>query len=280
MAFFSGKTVYITGGSSGMGLLAAQKLAAQGAHIAVFDRSSADAAMEQIKAARNADAQRVSHYQLNVAERDGVLATVAQAAAEFGPPDILINMAGIGGVAEFIDMKYEMFDRMMQVNVYGSRNIVEAVLPFLQKNVAQGKRAQIVLVGSMGGIIPVFGYTAYGTSKFAVVGFAQCLRYELKPRGIEVACFCPGEVDTPGLAAERAATHPAAVALKKIGGTISVEQAVQGLLDGIERGEFMISPGIKTKLTFWAQRLTPLPLWNYITDGMIVRALKGTKSGA
>ncbi len=61
-----------------------------------------------------------------------------RAAAEFATPDILINMAGISSIVEFFDMKCEMFDRMIQVNVYGSRNVFEAVLPFV---LAQGKGA-------------------------------------------------------------------------------------------------------------------------------------------
>jgi short-subunit dehydrogenase len=125
----------------------------------------------------------------------------------------------------------------------------------------------------MGGIIPVYGYTAYGSSKFAVVGFAQCLHYELKPRGISVACFCPREVETPGLAEERKALPPASAALKKIGGTMPVETAVRVLVNGIRRDEFMIIPGFKVKMTYWLYRLTPTSLWNEFTDSLVSRAL-------
>jgi short-subunit dehydrogenase len=168
-------------------------------------------------------------------------------------------------------MKFEVFDRVIQINLYGSRNIVEAVLPSM---LARGS-GKIVLVGSMGGIVPVYGYTAYGASKFAVVGLAQCLRYELKPRGISVACFCPGEVETPGLAAERKTLPPASAALKKIGGTMPVETAVRGLVKGIESDEFMIIPGWKVNLTYWAHRVTPDWLWNGITDAIVAKALRG-----
>ena len=276
MNSFAGKIVYITGAGSGMGLAGGKMLAAQGARIVMLDRNESAAAMSAIAAERRSPDQRVACYQMDVADRESVLATVAKAVAENGPPDLVIHMAGIGGVAEFVDMKFEMFDRMMKINVYGTRNIVEAVLPAMRANRDHG-RGKIVLVGSMGGIVPVYGYTAYGTSKFAVVGFAQCLRYELKPLGIDVACFCPTEVDTPGLAAERQATHPAAVAMKKIGGTMSMEQAVSGLLDGIRRKQFMIVPGFKAKLTHWLLRLTPLPLWHAITDAIVAHALRQMK---
>jgi NAD(P)-dependent dehydrogenase (short-subunit alcohol dehydrogenase family) len=270
MTDVAGKTIYITGGASGMGLIAGKMLAGLGAHIVVLDLNPADASLQEIESACRAPDQRVARYKINIADREMVLGTVASAVAETGAPDVLINMAGIGGAAEFMDMKFETFDRVIQINLYGTRNIVEAVLPSMLSR-GNGK---IVLVGSMGGIIPVYGYSAYGSSKFAVVGLAQCLRYELKPRGISVACFCPGEVETPGLAEERKSLPPPSAALKKIGGTMPVEAAVRGLVEGIERDEFMIVPGWKVKLTYWMYRLTPMWLWNVITDSIVAKALR------
>lgn len=273
MTEVGGKAVYITGGSSGMGFAVGKKLAALGAHIAIFDRSAGGDALPQIEAARRAPEQRVAAYTLNVADRDAVLATVKRAVTKFGAPDIVIHMAGIGGAGELASMPFEQFDRIMQVNVYGTRHVVEAVLPAM---LARGS-GKIVLVGSMGGIVPVFGYTAYGGSKFAVVGMAQCLRYELKPHGVSVACFCPGEVDTPGLAAERQNLHPATAALKKIGGTMPVDEVIQGLVDGIRNDEFLIIPGLKVKLTYWAHRITPPWLWHTVTDAIVADALRRAK---
>jgi NAD(P)-dependent dehydrogenase (short-subunit alcohol dehydrogenase family) len=276
MTGVAGKTIYITGAASGMGLIAGRMLALLGANIVVLDLNPAEAALHEIESARRSPDQRVTGYRINIADRDVVISTVGRAITEAGAPDILINMAGIGGAAELIDMKFEVFDRVIQINLYGSRNIVEAVLPSM---LARGS-GKIVLVGSMGGIVPVYGYTAYGASKFAVVGLAQCLRYELKPRGISVACFCPGEVETPGLAAERKTLPPASAALKKIGGTMPVEAAVAGLVKGIGRDEFMIIPGWKVKFTYWMHRLTPDWLWNAITDVIVARALRETEFAA
>src|SRR5262245_15595593 len=167
-------------------------------------------------------------------------------------------------------MAFEVFDRIIQVNLYGSRHIVEAVLPSM---LARGS-GKIVLVGSMGGIIPVYGYTAYGTSKFGVVGLAHCLRYELKPRDISVACFCPRKVATPRLAKDGSALHPATAALKDIGGTMPVESAVQSLIKGIQHDNFLIIPRLKTKLMYWTHRVLPVSVWNAVTDGIVARALR------
>jgi 3-dehydrosphinganine reductase len=269
----AGRTVYITGGTSGMGLHAGKMLSALGAHVVIFGLNPTDAALLDVESARRSPDQRVAGYKVNVTDPDEVTRVITTAVAEVGAPDIVITMAGIGGTEEFIDMKFENFDRVIHVNVYGTRNVVAAVLPSM---LARGN-GKIVLVGSMGGIIPVYGYTAYGTSKFAVVGLAQCLRYELKARGISVACFCPGEVDTPGLAGERKSLHPASAALKRIGGTMPVDAAVRGLVHGIQLDEFLIIPGFGVKLTYWMHRLTPTWLWNMVTDSMVAKALSESK---
>jgi len=275
MDSFNDKIVFVTGGTSGMGLATARLLATRGAHIVAFSRNAkeADAALKEIGAARSSAQQRVRWYQLDVAEREQVLAGFAKATQEFGPPDIVINMAGIGGVAPMVDMGFEMFDRIMNINFYGTRHVTEAALLSMRP---RGK-GKIVLVGSLGGFVPIYGYTAYGTSKFAVVGFAQCLRNEMKPLGIDLACFCPGEVDTPALAAERQSSHPATVALKKIGGTMPIEAAVQGLIDGISSNRFLIIPGLRSKLVYWAVRLTPSWLWNAVADLIVAKALRGKR---
>jgi len=272
MKQMNGAVVFITGGASGLGLEAARQLAERGAHVVNFsrDRNAAEAAVRSIEAARRSPEQRVGSYQLDVAEREQVLAVFAMATTEYGHPDIVINMAGVDCAGTMAEMPFAAFDRVMKINIYGTRNVVEATLASM---LPRG-RGRIVLVGSMAGFVPVYGYTAYGTSKFAVVGYAQCLRYELKPRGITVSCYCPGEVETPALAHERTTSHPATKAIKQIGGTLPVEPAVAALVDGILKDRFLIVPGLRMKLIHWAFRLTPLRVWNAVTDVIIAFSLR------
>ena len=270
MTEVAGKTIYITGGCSGTGLATGKILAGMGAHIVILDLNPSEPALREIGLSRRAANQLVAGYRINIADRKITMGAVALAAAECGAPDILINMAGIAVAEEFINMTSETFDRVMQVNVYGTRNVVEAVLPFM---ISRGS-GKVVLAGSMGGILPVYGYTAYGTSEFAVLGLAQCLRCELNPRGIRIACFCPGELETPRLADEHRMLHPATRALMKIGGTMSPEAAARELVRGIRSDQFLIIPGLKMKLAWWLYRLTPVWMWNSITDSIVAKALR------
>src|SRR5262245_24494347 len=106
MTDVAGKVIYITGGASGMGLIAGKMLAGLGAHIVILDLNPSDAALNDIESARREPEQRIARYKLNIADRDTVIGTVGAAITEVGAPDILINMAGIGGTEELIDMKF------------------------------------------------------------------------------------------------------------------------------------------------------------------------------
>jgi len=270
MSDFTKQIVYVTGGSSGIGLGAAQQLAARGAEIAVFDLRLPGDAIAAIEAARHSPSQRIARYALDVSDRRAVLETFARAAMELGPPDTLIHSAGIAKGGEFLSMAFEDFDRTLQVNLYGTRHVCEATAPLMVK---RGK-GQIVLIASMAGILSAYGYTDYATSKFAVRGFAECLRYELKPHGVSVLCFCPGEVDTPMVSAERKTIHPATLALKRTGGTISVDVAVRDLLAGIRRNQPLIITGRRSRLIYHVARLLPRRLWNWYTDRTVAQALR------
>jgi 3-dehydrosphinganine reductase len=270
MSPFVGKRIYITGGASGIGLETGRQLAALGAHIVVLDYAPTDAAQRSLEAACVSTTQTVARYQFDIAKRQQVLDTVARAVTDVGPPDIMINSAGIGVTGEFVAMKFEDFDRVMQVNLYGTRHICEAVVPVMLKR-GGGK---IALIASMGGIVPVYGYTDYGTSKFAVVGFGECLRIELKPRGIDVVLICPGEVETPMVEAERKVIHPATRALKDTTGTISATQAARDIVRGLVRNRPLIVTGGLSRVVFWLRRLLPPSLWNSFIDHTVARALR------
>src|ERR1700733_11004528 len=97
-----------------MGVLAGKILAGLGAQIVILDLNPSDAALPDAESARRSPDQRVARYKINIADRETVIGTVGAAIAEAGAPDVLTNIAGIGGAAERIDMKFETFDRVIQ----------------------------------------------------------------------------------------------------------------------------------------------------------------------
>ncbi|MEI6725944.1 MAG: SDR family NAD(P)-dependent oxidoreductase, partial [Actinomycetes bacterium] len=120
-----------------------------------------------------------------------------------------------------------------------------------------GAGAAIVNVSSMAGFMGVFGLTDYCASKFALVGFSEALRQELRPRGIAVSVMCPPDTDTPGLAHEDL-TKPAETKAVSAGAKLmQPDEVARDLIRGIERGTFMIVPGGDGKLAYFMKRHAP-----------------------
>ncbi|MBN1635601.1 MAG: SDR family oxidoreductase [Deltaproteobacteria bacterium] len=263
---YTGKTVLITGGSSGIGLAAAKMFSSLGANLAIFgrDKKKLRQALKQIEAKRILDGQKFACFQLDVAVNEDVKKTMEQVVSDFGAPSILINSAGMGGSFYFENVSYETFDQTVKINLYGTRNTIAALLPSMKM---QG--GHIVNISSLGGLIGSFGYSAYSASKFGVVGFSECLRSELKRYNIIVSVLCPADVDTPMLAESQQASPPETRALSKSAGLMQPEEVAQTLLKGMQKGHSLIIPGWNPKFVYALNRLCPC-LQEFVMD-LIVR---------
>ena len=263
MKDFTDKRVYITGGSSGIGLAVARGLASRGAHIAIFARNMAglESARKTIEGDRRSSAQKVDVMQVDVADHDDVTEKMKQAVAGFGVPDIVITSAGVGNADYFENISHEAFDALMKTNVYGTRSVIAALVGDMKKHGG----GQIVIIASAAGFMGMFGYTSYATSKFALVGFAESLRAELKPQGIAVTLVCPPEVDTPFLKNE--GTLPAeGRTIKKLTGTLTVQPVADTIIKGIAGKRFLVIPGRWIQFLFLNHRLTNGWATRYTSD--------------
>ncbi len=275
MTYFSGKLVFITGGSSGIGLDLARKLFGYGANIMIIARNSAkleDARLD-IEQFRVSTGQFIRCLSADVASSANLSSVVPQAIKEFGAPDILISSAGIISCDYFGNISSDSFDSVMKINLYGTRNMIAEVLPAMKK-----KGGHIVIISSMAGLIGMCGYTAYGTSKFALVGFAECLRGELKQQGIHLTVVCPPEVDTPMLLDEIKTIPSEIRILKDMSGQLKPEYVAACVLRAVARKKFMVVPGFRAKWLWYTQRLTPA-LFRFSSD-MIVKWALRRKSGS
>ncbi len=265
MKEFGGKNVFLTGGSSGIGLATAKQLAAAGANVVIFARDAGKlaAALEQIERRRVSAAQRFACRPLDVADHAAVTAVMDETVETFGTPDLLINNVGRALPHYFEDVTFEQFDETMRINLYGVWSTTATLVPHM------GAGAVVVNVSSMAGFMGVFGLSDYCASKFAVVGFSEALRQELQPRGIAVSVLCPPDTDTPGFAHENLTKPVETMAVSAGAKLMQPDDVARDLIRGIERETFMIVPGGDGKLAYFMKRHAPA-----VVDAIMRRGIR------
>ena len=182
---FRGRVVLITGGSRGLGLLLARRLADEGARLALVARNPDDLS----RAARELRGRgaEVLEFPADVRVQAQVEAAVAATVTRYGRLDVLINNAGVIQVGPTEHMTLDDYDVAMKTHFWGPLYAVRAALPQLKR---QGG-GRVVNIASIGGKVAVPHLTPYSASKFALVGLSDGLRAELAPHNIQVTTVCP-----------------------------------------------------------------------------------------
>jgi short-subunit dehydrogenase len=181
----TGKTVLITGASSGIGRAAAELFAAKGWTVAATMRTP-----EKSDLATTSD--RIRLFQLDVTDQASVDRAVADVIAQCGAIDVLVNNAGYGLMGPFEAQTDAQVRRLFECNVFGVMNVTRAVLPHMRGR----KQGRIVNVGSAAGRIAIPLYSTYAATKFALEGFSEGLWLELRQHNIKVKLIEPGMVKT------------------------------------------------------------------------------------
>ena len=184
------KTIFITGGSRGIGE-AVVRLAAGNYTVAFTYNSSKEKALS-LQNALNSRFGGVLAIECDVTNPDSVATAVETAKKRFGKIDILVNNAGIAKSGLLIDTSLDDFKRIFDVNVNGTFNVTKAVLPDMLSR-GQGS---IVNLSSVWGEKGASMEVAYSASKAAVIGFTKALAKEVAPMGVLVNAVAPGAVDT------------------------------------------------------------------------------------
>jgi 3-dehydrosphinganine reductase len=271
MADWRGKHVLVMGGSSGIGLATAEAFARRGADVTVVARSRdrLEAACEAIALSRADSDQRVAKVAADISSADGAAEAVVKATGGGAHPvDVLVNCAGVIIPGYFESMPIESFEECMDSwrgCVHASRAVAQSMI--------DRRSGHIVNVSSGAGFLGLFGYTAYSSAKFAVMGFSEALRSEMKPHGVKVSVVCPPDTDTPGLAFEKG-LRP--LELDRLAGNAPVvapSMVAEEIVRGVEKGRYLIVPGALLK---FYRVLKNNALWLYfaITDGDVAAARK------
>ena len=196
----NGKVVVITGGSLGIGRSLALKCFENGANVIVIARNpqNLQKVKDDLESKRVNELQKALVKQADVTSLEQVYRTFDEIVNEFQQIDYLVNCAGKSVSNAFDDAPIADFELMMNLNYFGTLYPTKHVAGLMKKQ----RSGHIVIVSSIAGLVGLHGFSAYSSSKFALVGLAQCLHMELKSFNVHVTCCFPPDTDTPGFEEE------------------------------------------------------------------------------
>jgi len=225
------KTAIVTGASSGIGKATAIALAEKGWNLVLAARRPHE--LEDTAALCRAQGAGCLSVPADVSNADQCSSLVEKALAEFGAVHLLVNNAGFAIFDSISEASTTNLTDMMNTNYFGTVYCVKAVLPHMIGN----RRGAIVNIGSISGIMGFAGMGGYSASKFALAGFTEALRDELKDSGVTVSLICPGTTNTPffNIAEKGKMPHANRLIL-----AISPERVARAVLRAEQRGSYRI----------------------------------------
>jgi 3-dehydrosphinganine reductase len=204
---------------------------------------------------------------VDVRDEAATAAAVAAAIAALGPPELVVASAGIVVPGIFTELESAAYRDTLDVNFHGAVHLVRAALPAMRAR----RSGRIVLISSGAGLIAFYGYTAYAPSKFALRGFAEALRSELRPDGVGVSIVYPPDTDTPQLR-EELRLRPAITSRLAGGARMrSADEVARAILKGVRRRRFTIAPGWEMGLLARLHSLLGPLLHRFAFDPVIAR---------
>lgn len=267
---FNNKTALITGGSRGIGLAVAKKFAGLGVNVWILARDE-----KQLELARNeiqkecvSTNQIIGTLQVDISNYEELKKIVDEHLIKSGAPDFLINSAGVVQPGNFEKLDPSSFKWMMDINFLGLVYITQMVIPGMMER----KSGWVVNISSLAGIVPLYGYSGYTASKFAVRGFSDVLRSEMKSHKVNVAIVFPPDTDTDQLKYDKLYKPEVTRILTESSGLLSPDAVAEAIISGIKKSHYIILPGLEGKVLY---RLSHLgSFFTFLLDIMVSFALK------
>jgi len=255
-SYFQNKKCLLTGAASGIGKAAAIRLAQQGAELFLTDINAE--ALQQTAEYIRANQGKVSTYHaFDIADFEAVQAFSKEIREQYGPMDILMNIAGIAIWGAADKMKHEEWRKVIDINLMGPIHIIEAFLPEM---IARGSGGHLVNVASAAALFGLPWHGAYSASKYGLRGLSDVLRHDLKRHRIQVHLVCPGAVDTglvqtvriSGLEMEEKELQTLKSQFQKH--AVSPDQAAAAMLKGIENKDYLVFTSPDIRFGYWGQQ--------------------------
>src|SRR5215217_4242035 len=253
----NGKTVLITGGSRGLGLVMAREFAREGARLVLCARDETE--LERARTDIETLGIEVMTVPCDVTDKQSVTEMIERVNSRFGGVDVLVNNAGVIQVGPIEVMTPEDFETAIQAHFWGPLNTILAVLPSMRAK----KSGRIVNISSFGGKVSVPHLVPYSASKFALVGLSKGLRAELAKDGITVTTICPGLMRTGSPRnADFKGKHELEYAWFSISDalpllTVSAENAARQILRACKRGQAELVISVPAKIAVLFDSLFP-----------------------
>lgn len=270
---FAGKRVVLTGASSGIGWYVASKLVREGAYVIVSSRR--DDRLQQLRQSFGNPRKRLIAVPGDIADGNHRQQLITTAIEQLGGLDIVINNAGVGAIGNFELATPERLRRIFEVDFFAAAELTRLALPHLH----EGNQPAVCVVSSVLGHRAVPGKSEYCAAKFALRGWSESLRVELKPSGIDVITISPSTtrseffgslIETKDQSTQPDGTQQS-VASRSFG-TQSAEQVANSILRAVRqrKRDLILSPGGKALV--WLSSLAP-----QLMDSMLLRYASPSK---
>ncbi|XP_026673084.1 3-ketodihydrosphingosine reductase [Ceratina calcarata] len=240
-----GKMSLVTGGSSGIGKCVAIIAAKYGAHVTIIARDIKKleiARNEIIHACKNKDVQKIEYLSLDIGEDyNAVEKALSDLERTMGPIYMLVNCAGMAICGKIEDTSATDLKRMISINFLGSYYCTKAVVQKMKAS----QEGIIVLTSSQAGLLGIFGYSAYCSTKFALRGLAESLSMEVRAYNISVTLCLPPDTDTPGFATEELSKPLETKLISKTSSLVRPEVVANKLFQDALAGKFFSTVGLE-----------------------------------
>jgi len=263
MKITKGTRAFLTGAGSGIGRASAIELAELGCELFLTDINARG--LEETRGMISDKPGRVCKSRaFDIRDLSAVKAFADEIHQEFGPMDIVMNIAGIALFAQIEDMTHQHWEKVIGVNLWGPIHCIECFLP----EMIRVKKGHLVNVASIAGLTGAPWHAAYSTSKWGLAGLSEVLRYDLMQHNIGVTLVCPGAVDTPLkysaeiLGADKTSPRVQSLIQKFNQHTVPPEKVARMIIRAVEKKKFLVITSADVKFAYFCKHHL-FPLYHY-----------------